>query len=72
MDTTSLLRFDHNLGLFLVETDSGVFHFLCQLSFLLFAALRIQHHEDQIGRFTDSDDLATTTFTIGGTLNDTW
>ena len=72
MDTTCLLGFDHDFRLFFVQANATVLHFARQLQLLLFAFLRVKHHEHQVGRFADGDDLATATLAIRGTVDDTW
>lgn len=71
-DSTFIFLFEHNVWRLLVNSDSkpfklGLDHFLVGERLV-----DVQNNENQMTGLCDSDDLATTTFTILGTLDNPW
>jgi hypothetical protein len=56
----------------LVESDSDMLELHGQFLLLCLSFLAIKHHQDQIGRLADTDNLSSSTRTNRGTLDNTW
>lgn len=71
-DSTFIFLFEHNIGWLLVNSNSkpfqlGLDHFLVSERLVY-----VQNNEYQMAGLRDGDDLATTTFTILGALDNPW
>lgn len=69
MDTAGLSGFDSDSWSLAVQPNSGRLELVGELFFLFEPLLGIEHHDDQVGGFADSDDLTSLT-TAGGSTFD--
>jgi hypothetical protein len=72
MESTSLLRLDQNIWFFLVKSNSSSIELTCEFFFVLFTLLGVKHHDNEICRLTDRNDLPTATLTRSCTLDNSW
>ena len=69
MHSSRFDRFDNDSRFFSVKSDACRFQFLCQFFLLFFAFLCVEDHQNKICGLSNRDNLSSTTFTIGGALN---
>ena len=55
-----------------IQSYTDCFKFSGKFSFLFLSLSGIKNHENQIRRFGDSNNLTTTTSSLGGIFDDTW
>eukprot|EP00053_Salpingoeca_punica_P020781 m.212348 g.212348 ORF g.212348 m.212348 type:complete len:417 (+) comp20083_c0_seq1:2736-3986(+) len=71
VDAAFLLFLQRDIGRLLVQPDAKAFQLILDDGFVPQRLQHVQHNEDEVASPRDCNDLATTTFAVLGTLNDT-
>lgn len=71
LNTAGLLGLDLDVRLLLVETNADLLELQSELRLLGLTLLAVKHHENEIGRLADTDNLTTATLTVRRAFNNT-
>jgi len=72
INATTILLLESNLRQGPVKSDAEAFKFPLNNTLIGHGLLTIKHDQNERAGSANTDNLLTTTFTIFGTLNDTW
>jgi len=71
-DATTILPLQSNLRQRLIQSDAESFKFPLDDAFVSHGLLTVHHDQNERASSGNTNDLLSTTFTILGTLDDTW
>lgn len=70
-DATFVLFLEDNVWRILVDSNTEAFELVLDYSFVSEGFVDVEDNEDKMARLGNSNDLATSTFTVLGSLDDT-